>query len=445
MKTILNKKSIFIAILTIILAVILFVVLSSGKKDSKENFSYSKIEKTDIRNIISSTGTLEAKGTVEISTQVSGTVLKVFVNYNDNVKKGQLLAILDTTLLEIAVEQCKADLAKSKSQYELTIKDFNNKEDLYNNKLISQYEFDSAKVSKEIAYSQYLTASANYKKASVNLQYAYIHSPIDGTVLSKNVEEGQTVAASLSAPTLFTIAANLDLMQINALVDESDISKIKAGQKVIFTVESYPDNEYFGIVKEIRLNPSVVSNVVNYTVIIDTQNKERALLPGMTTTIDFIINEKNNVFAIGNAALKFSPTDEMLQQLKKNMKKDNKDFQSKDKDQTNDLGGNSNKRNNNFGEWTGRKDRKENFSSKNTKNNDKNRKDRAMLWYMDENKELRVLRVKLGLSDDQNTEIVEIPEDKLNVNIISGIANGTKSNKNKTTNQSFRQGSMRMF
>ena len=127
------------------------------------------------------------------------------------------------------------------------------------------------------------------------------------------------------------------------------------------------------------------------------------------------------------------------------MKKDNKDFQSKDKDQTNDLGGNSNKRNNNFGEWTGRKDRKENFSSKNTKNNDKNRKDRAMLWYMDENKELRVLRVKLGLSDDQNTEIVEIPEDKLNVNIISGIANGTKSNKNKTTNQSFRQGSMRMF
>ena len=130
---------------------------------------------------------------------------------------------------------------------------------------------------------------------------------------------------------------------------------------------------------------------------------------------------------------------------KKNMKKDNKDFQSKDKDQTNDLGGNSNKRNNNFGEGTGRKDRKENFSSKNTKNNDKNRKDRAMLWYMDENKELRVLRVKLGLSDDQNTEIVEIPEDKLNVNIISGIANGTKSNKNKTTNQSFRQGSMRMF
>ncbi len=436
-----KKGSIILVIVALTIFIAVFTAISSKKKDKEQIYTFAKVTNTDIRNLVSSTGTLETKGLIEVGTQVSGTVSKVFADYNDNVKKGQLLAILDVTLLEITLEQCEADFAKSKSQYELALTDYKNKEDLFKENLISKYEFDTAKVSKEVAYSQYLSSFANQKRAKANLEYAYIRSPIDGTVIAKSIEEGQTVAASFSSPTLFTIAEDLSSMQINALVDESDISLIKNNQKVIFTVEAYSDIEFNGIVREIRLNPTVVSNVVNYAVIIDTINEKRLLLPGMTATIDFIISEKKNVYAIPNSVLKYRPDDEIIKefmgkQTKKNPTKNDLKFVDKERKFSEKI-----EKSKNFGINSSIGDK---FHEKKDENF---MKDKALLWYLDKNKEIRPLKIKLGLSDDINTEIIGAGEDVLNLEIICGKSKTDKSSsisksiKNKTNNKKFQKGS----
>ena len=270
---------------------------------------------------MSSTGTLSAIGTVEVGTQVSGTLKQILVDFNDHVKKDQLLAVLDKRVLKSAVQDARANLMKARAQEELAKADFKRSKRLYDDKLVSEQEFVQAKTTLEISKASVISAETSLNRAQTNLNYAEIRSPIDGTIIQRNVEPGQTVAASFSTPTLFLVAADLSKMEIQALVDESDIGQIRLDQSARFTVEAYPDKSFSGTVKQIRLQPSTVNNVVNYTVIVNADNPDHLLLPGMTTTVDFIAQHLENVLLIPNAALRFKPTEAMKQAMQKQMKK----------------------------------------------------------------------------------------------------------------------------
>ncbi|HQJ06127.1 MAG TPA: efflux RND transporter periplasmic adaptor subunit, partial [Spirochaetota bacterium] len=373
-----RKSKLKIRLSAAIVGVLLIFILTSiyfvgTKPNNKNSLIFTTFLTTDVKTTVSSTGTLNPKGIVEIGTQVSGVVENVYVNYNDIVKKNQLIATLDTNLLKIAVNQAEADLIKTKSQYELTLKDLKSKEELFKNALISEYEIEAARVSKDAGYAQYLSAQAGLDKAKTNLDYAYIKSPIDGVVIDKSIEEGQTVAASLSSPTLFIIAEGLEKMEIHALVDESDVGKIKSGQKAVYTVEAYDGKEFYATVREIRMNPTTVSNVVNYVIVLDSNNKDNLLFPGMTANIDFIIREEIGVTAVSNRATRFAPPEDMIR----------------------------------------------GFDQKNRAQRDKRKSDN--LWYLNENGEITALPVTFGISDDQNTQIIGLPEDKMEIKIIVGI------------------------
>jgi HlyD family secretion protein len=314
-----KHKLLFISVpLCIVLIVLGVIIFMPHNHDYKADLRFTKIEKGNLRITVSCTGTINPQGVVQVGTQVSGTISKVYVDFNDTVKKNQVLAVLDTTLLEIAVAQAQAQLAKADAQYKLDLTNYENNKSFHDQKLISDYDFESIRVAKESSYVAKLSAEADLKRARANLSYAIIRSPIDGTVINRNVEQGQTVAASFSTPTLFTIANDLSNMQIDALVDENDIGKIKVNQKAEFSVEAYPDQTFEGVVTQVRLEPVTVSNVVNYYVIIKAKNEKHLLLPGMTATIDIIIDEKNDVLLVANSALRFRPAAEMLADMNRN-------------------------------------------------------------------------------------------------------------------------------
>lgn len=298
-----------------IIAVMVFIVFISINNIAKDDFDYTNIIRKNIEVTVSSTGTIEASKQVEVSTQVSGKIVSVYADTNKVVAKGDILAKIDSTLLEISVKTAEAELLKAKSQYELALHEYNSNISLNKEKLVSNLQLEKLRVSKEGAYADLLSAEARLLTAKANLDYSIITAPINGIVLDKNVEEGQTVAASLSAPTLFTIAESLKQIKIKALVSESDIASIKEGQKIRFSVEAFPEKQFEGKVDSIFLNGTVVSNVVNYTVIIEADNNNKELFPGMTATIDFIIAEAINTLAVPNSSLSFRPSFEQLKKI----------------------------------------------------------------------------------------------------------------------------------
>ncbi|MBN2545170.1 MAG: efflux RND transporter periplasmic adaptor subunit [Spirochaetes bacterium] len=400
-----KNKIILYSVLIGTVLIMVIVMLYFSLNNSKEQFEFTQIEKGDIREVVSCTGNIDAQKTVEVGTQVSGTISRVFVDNNSLVKKNQLLAILDTKLLEIAVKQAEADLLKASTQYELNLKEYENNIELNKNKLISDFELEKLKVTKDSSYAQKISAETNLLKAKTNLDYALIRSPINGIIIEKNIEEGQTVASSFSAPVLFTIAEDLSNIQIKALVAEQDIGRIKSGQKVTFTVEAYPEEIFEGIVDDIYLKPTIQQNVVNYTTIINAKNKNSMLKPGMTATIDIILDERKDVFLIANIAFRFKPTEIMLEKFKDT----NPDKISNNKEK--------NKRN---GE----------LRSQLKTNNKKS----SRLWYIDNDNKLKFIILKTGLNNGQKTEIIS---DKITegMKIITGT---TTVKKNTTTNNSLR-------
>ncbi|MBN2531320.1 MAG: efflux RND transporter periplasmic adaptor subunit [Spirochaetales bacterium] len=403
----------------IILGIFLFIPKNHGYRDG---LRFTTIERGDVRNSISCTGTINPKGIVEIGTQVSGTILHVYVDYNNRVKKNQVLASLDTTLLEIAVQQAEADLAKATAQYNHDVRNYENNTLLYEKKLISDYDFEEINVAKESSYASKLTAQNNLKKAQSNLSYAIIRSPIDGIVINRNVEEGQTVVASYSTPTLFTIARDLSSMQIDALVDENDIGSIKVNQEVEFTVDAYPDETFKGSVVQVRLQPVTVSNVVNYYVIIDTTNPEHHLLPGMTATIDVIVEEKKDVLFVANIALQIKPTAEMTKEIEKTRsdrmnQQNDKSSGTSDKFLTSEAG---------------RRDTTASTRQRTISNNAEQKGNARLLWFIDERGALRVHPVRTGITDGQKTEISGSPDIKEGLKVISGV--NSSSNADTTTN-----------
>lgn len=288
---------------------------TSASKQVAEEFKFEVLERGNLENIVSSTGTLSAVGTVEVGSQISGIVDKVNVDYNDQVKKGQILAVIDKTLLETAVRDAEASLAKAKAQLAQAETEYQRNQNLLEKGYISEMTVLNDKTTVEASKAAVISAEAAVKKARINLRYAEIRSPIDGTVIARSVEAGQTISASQSAPTLFTIAQNLNQMQIEASVDESDIGQIKEGMTARFTVQAYTDETFTGTVRQIRLEPKTVQSVVNYTVMVDAMNDKGLLLPGMTATVEFIIDERQDVLLIPNTALSFRPSEALMAQL----------------------------------------------------------------------------------------------------------------------------------
>ena len=303
---ILNLALIACGVLFIILTIHQSLLASSYRQTPKASqFRIEKIKRGSIENTISCTGTLSAVGTVEVGTQVSGTINKILVDYNDRVTKGQILAKLDLDTFNAAVDAAAALVIKARALYKKATADYERNKPLYNQGHISAQEILIYETEKETARAELLSAQAVVKKEKINLRNAQIRSPINGVVLKRDIEEGQTVAASLSTPTLFIIAENLTSMEIEASVDESDIGMVNKGQKVTFTVQTYPDDLFYGTITQIQMNPTEISNVVTYTVIVAAPNKKGKLLPGMTATADFVVEKAENELLVSNAALNF--------------------------------------------------------------------------------------------------------------------------------------------
>lgn len=264
---------------------------------------------------------MEPVNTVDVGSQVSGMISEIYVDYNSEVKKGQLLAQIDTSLFEAQLQQsianinnAKATLAKNQAILEYDTKTYKRYKNLYARNLISKNDLDSAESAYKSDLAQVasakasiMQAQASYDTASANMRYTKIKSPVDGIVISKEVEEGQTVAASYQTPTLFTVAEDLTMMQIETSVSEADIGKVMVGQDVNYTLDGYPNSIFEGKVSQVRLSPTTESNVVTYTVIIEVDNEEGKLLPGMTANVSIITDKKENVLTIQNSALKFTP------------------------------------------------------------------------------------------------------------------------------------------
>jgi len=313
-----NKKDKIIVLSAVGLIIIaLCFSFLPGSAETPIKVESLKAKIADIKTTVTATGTVQPINEVEVGTQVSGVVEKIYVDYNSVVKKGQLLAELDKTNLQSALVQAKAlyNSALNEKQYLQSI--FDRQKTLYDSKVISRSDYDEALYNLNNAKSTVIQRSSDLQKAQTNLSYANIYSPIDGVILSKAVDEGQTVAASYSTPTLFKIAKNLTEMQVEADVDEADIGQVKQGQRVTFTVDAYQDEEFQGVITQVRLNATTTSNVVTYTVVIKAGNPDLKLKPGLTATISICTLELKDVLTIEAKAANFEPDAKVLASYQK--------------------------------------------------------------------------------------------------------------------------------
>ena len=306
--TIMKKKTLIITVLIVLLlAVCAFFIFGKKKADSRISFQTTQITTADISTSITATGTIEAVTTVEVGTQVSGIVNKLYVDYNSVVKKGQVIAVLDRTNLTSELTSAQANLRSAQTELEYQQKNYARYNELKQKDLVSAAEYDVALQSYRKAQESVKVAQQSVTRAKTNLGYATIYSPIDGIVISKSVEEGQTVAASFSTPTLFTIAKDLTDMQCIANVDEADIGGVQEGQRVTFTVDAYPDDVFSGTVKQVRQNATTTNNVVTYEVVITAPNADLKLKPGLTANVTIDTLERSGVVSVPSAALRFTP------------------------------------------------------------------------------------------------------------------------------------------
>jgi HlyD family secretion protein len=302
------KKIYFIIPGILVLVILLYFLIGVKGKKAESEFTTTEVKRGNISIQVTATGTLEAVTTVLVGSQVSGNISALYADFNDQVKKGQILAQLDPTFLQAQVAQSEADLERTLASVNKAQKDYERSLSLFEKKMISEADKEAASTSLDLAKADEKSSRATLDRAKTNLNYATIYSPIDGVVISRDVDVGQTVAASMSAPTLFTIANNLSQMQVDASIDEADIANIRDGQTASFTVDAYPDSTFEGIVKQVRLSPVVVQNVVTYDVIIAVSNPDMLLKPGMTANVTIIVDHRENVLKVASSALRFKPT-----------------------------------------------------------------------------------------------------------------------------------------
>lgn len=286
----------------------IILIVGCQKKDKFELETYT-VEPISLSEVVTATGTMESVTQVNVGTQVTGIIEHLYADFNDNVKKGQLLAELEKTLLESELKSADANMASAKSSYEYAKSNFERDKALHDEQLISDYEFQTSQRDYDVARLSYEKSKADRVRAAKNLNYAEIYSPIDGIIISREVEVGQTVVSSMNVADLYVIA-DLENMRVVGNVDEADIGQVKVGQHVTFTVDAYPDDTFSGEVTQVRLNPTTTSNVVTYEVIVNAPNPDLKLIPGMTANLTIYTLELNDVLAVPLKALKFEPQEE---------------------------------------------------------------------------------------------------------------------------------------
>lgn len=357
-----------------------------GRSASTTVFRFTTIERGDLRATVSATGALSALRTVLVGTQVSGQVAELHADFNDRVTKGQLLARIDPTLQRQAVQDAEANLQKATAQLLQARQEYDRSQALYAQAVITGTEFDTARLNRSVAEAGARSAQIALDKAKQNLSLTNIYSPINGVVVERDVDVGQTVAASLSAPQLFLLAQDLSHMQILAAVDESDIGSIKDGQQAQFTVQTYPGRPFTGTVAQVRLQSKTTDNVVSYTVVVLVENPDQKLLPGMTATVEFVTGSATGVLLVANAALRFKPTPEMLLAagLPTGTTADTSRGSGRPVDSATRAPASTTRRaGSQAGTFGG-------FGS---------------LWTLDANKRLKPIRVRVGLTDGQRTQV----------------------------------------
>ncbi len=388
-----RKKKFIIGIVAVLLITATTWLFTRKGKEAAERYTMVKIERGDLEAVVSSTGTMDAVTTVEVGTQVSGRIAKIYADFNQTVKKGDLIAMIDTSSLQMAVSEAESSFEKAKAQLKQAKQDLDRMQYLFKESIKTKNDLEQAQVSYELAAASMKSAQSSLERARINLGYASIYAPIDGIITSRTIEVGQTVAASFSSPTLFKIANDLKKMQILALVDEGDIGQIKGDQDVRFTVQAYPNQTFTGKVNQVRLEPTTTNNVVNYTVVINVANDEGQLMPGMTATIDFIVGQARDVLLVANAALRIKPTEDMVAVLKKQ-------FEERMRSRPG-AGGTSGQP-----QAAGQPSQGAGGFPGFSHNGNGNRpKDIALIWYLDESGSLKAARVKTGITDGQQTEI----------------------------------------
>lgn len=277
--------------------------LFGGGTQKVEPLATMEITRGEMRQVVTATGEIQPLNTVSVGSQVSGTIEKLYVDFNSKVKKGDVLLEIEPSVLQASVDEAKASLVSAQSQRNYAKSEYQRNKTLYNEGFISRAEMEQSQTTYEQAEQSVKRMQSQYDRAVTNLGYATITSPVDGTVIAREVDVGQTVAASFQTPNLFKIAEDLSQMQIETSVSEADIGVIKEGQAVTFTVDAYPNQTFDGTVRQIRLSPTTTSNVVVYTVVIDVDNSDLRLMPGMTAFVTIVVTEKHDVFKVQNAAL----------------------------------------------------------------------------------------------------------------------------------------------
>jgi HlyD family secretion protein len=379
-----------------VLAVGAWLVVAGARKNETSALRLAAVERGDLEATVSSTGTLSAVTTVQVGTQVSGKIVAIHVDFNDRVKKGQLIAEIDPVLSQQAVRDAQAGLERAQAQLEQTRVEYERNKTLFERKVLTEIDFNTAKYNFDVARAGVKSAQVDLDRARQNLAYTNIYAPIDGVVVERDVDVGQTVAASLSAPQLFLIANDLSQMQILAAVDESDIGAIHEGQSARFTVQAYPNQTFSGSVKQVRLQSKTTENVVNYTVVVSVANPNGKLLPGMTATIDFLTGSAKDVLLVPNAALRFRATEEMRAQMRKKLGGTRQGGEGNAEGPA--AGAGADRAAGNAGSAPGAEPRNPAAAAARPRN-------AVMLWYLDDKGQPAVTRVHTGLSDGQRTEV----------------------------------------
>jgi HlyD family secretion protein len=306
------RKAIYIGGIVVVAVVVSAYFLFAKRDARKYEFRFDKVSKGDLMVYVTATGTINAVISVDVGTQVSGIVTKLYADFNSVVKAGQVIARIDTTFLYQSVKDAEASYDRARAQYLDSKRNCDRTTDLYKKGLESELNYSAALTSFESNTATLKQAQASVDRAKINLAYATIYAPINGVVIDRKVNVGQTVAASFSSPTLFTIANDLKRMQVQTTVDESDVGKISIGQEATFTVDSYPDDKFTGTVSQIRLAPQSIQNVVNYIVLIDVENDQLKLMPGMTANVKILVASATDVLRVPNMALRFQPPADII-------------------------------------------------------------------------------------------------------------------------------------
>jgi HlyD family secretion protein len=307
-----KRRLIISSVLVVVAAVATVGFLSRGHGGYSATYRFVSVEKGDIVSAVTATGTLSADTTVQVGAQVSGQITQLYADFNSHVRKGELIARLDPRPSELSVQQAEAQVQQDVADSMQKAFTLEQAKPLHRNGMMTDNDFVAAQAAFEASKATLKAARANLARSQQDLAYTYVYAPIDGVVVERDVQVGQTVASSFSAPQLYLIASNLQKMQILAQVDEADIGQIRNGQTVSFTVQAYPNRTFHGLVRQVRMQSSTVDNVVMYTVVVDVNNSDGALLPGMTATVSFEIAKASGVLKVSNAAVRFRPTQGMM-------------------------------------------------------------------------------------------------------------------------------------